>query len=105
LQQLSHQCDDKRLGDRLAMAYRERSVAVSGGPVLEWHELMSRHFSHRGAHTRAEPSHATGAGGRGEHCVNLLDHPLTIGGVLFRRGSSNQRCSSQDGEYPKRSNS
>src|SRR6516162_10472479 len=57
LQQFRHQSDDKRLRDRLAVAYRERCVSISGGPVLWRHELVSRHLDHCGAHTRAEPSH------------------------------------------------
>jgi hypothetical protein len=84
------------------MAYRERSVSISGGPVLEWHELVSRHLGHCGAHTRTEWSHTAGARGGGEHCVDLLDHPLAIGGVLLRRGCRNQHGTGQDGEYPKR---
>jgi hypothetical protein len=98
LQQLRHERDDKRLRDRLAMADRERSVFVSFGPVLEGHELVSRHLGHCGTHAWTEPSHIAGARGRGEHCVDLLDHSLAIGDVLLRRASRNQHGTSQDRE-------
>src|SRR6516165_10584798 len=84
------------------MAYRERRVAISCGPVLGRYELVSRHLCHCGAHTRTEPSYTAGSPGRREHCVDLLDHPLAIGGVLLRSGTRNQHGTGQDGEYPKR---
>src|SRR6516225_9171118 len=70
------------------MAYRERRVAISCGPVIGRYELVSRHLCHCGAHTRTKPSYTAGSPSRREHCVNLLDHPLAIGGVLLRSGTS-----------------
>jgi hypothetical protein len=40
-----------------------------------------------------------GSPGRREHCVDLLDHPLPIGGVLLRSGTRNQHGAGQDGDY------
>src|SRR6516165_9656513 len=79
------------------MADRERRVSIGGGPVLGWHEFVSWHFGHCGAHTWTEPSHTAGARGRSEHCVDLIDHPLAIGGVLLRRRNRNQHGTCQDG--------
>jgi hypothetical protein len=50
--------------------------------------------------TRIEPSYTAGSPSRREHCVDLLDHPRAIGGVLLRSGTRNQHGTGQDGNTP-----
>jgi hypothetical protein len=59
---------------------------------------VSRHLDHCGAHTRAEPSHTAVTRGRRKHCIDLIDHPQAIGGLLLRSGSRHQHGTGQDCE-------